>query len=44
MLRVVEDRVDRAALDDRPSCITATSSAISATTPISWVMNITDMP
>ena len=40
VLRVVEDLVERALLDDPPAYITAIRSAMSATTPRSWVTRI----
>ncbi len=45
VLRGGQHLVGRALLDDAaPGCITATRSAISATTPKSWVMNSTAVP
>jgi hypothetical protein len=43
MLRRAEDLRDAALFDLAPRYITSTRSAISATTPMSWVMKITPM-
>ena len=44
MLGRAEDLFHRALFDLLPRSITTTSSAISATTPMSWVMKITAVP
>ena len=44
MLRPLEELVDRRLLDDCAAYMTTTSSAISATTPRSWVIMITALP